>query len=123
MVYNQEYLVLKRSDRVSTMRGLWSAVSGTIDAGEEPLAQARKEILEETGIGPDLLHLHKSAPTLEIYSNEHECSLQVHGFLFESSTANVCLNWESSDYRWVTREELCSLDAVVGLSDVLDALL
>ena len=39
-------LVLRRSERVSTYRGCWAGVSGSIDGRRTPEQQARLEIRE-----------------------------------------------------------------------------
>ena len=43
-------LILKRSDKVKSMKGLWAGVSGIIEKNEEPLNRAKIEIFEEIGI-------------------------------------------------------------------------
>jgi len=44
-------LILKRSDKVKSMKCLWAGVSGIIEKNDAtPLARAKTEILEETGI-------------------------------------------------------------------------
>ena len=50
---SNKLLILKRSDKVRSMRGLWSGVSGIIENNEEPLNRAKIEILEEIGIKKD----------------------------------------------------------------------
>lgn len=117
------YLVLRRSPRVRTLRGLWSAVSGGISAGEGALDRALAEILEETRIGRESLRLVSSAPPAVVGSRDLGGPWRVHAFLFESSTRRVELNWESSEHRWVTRGELASLDAVPRLAETLSSLL
>ena len=42
---DSKFLILKRSDRVKTMRGLWSGISGIIENGESPLSRAKTEDL------------------------------------------------------------------------------
>jgi hypothetical protein len=44
-----EILLLRRSDKVGTFRGRWAGVSGFLEE-PTPEGQARKEILEETGL-------------------------------------------------------------------------
>ena len=48
---NQDkFLILKRSQSVKSMKGLWSGVSGVIENQENPLKRAEIEIFEEIGI-------------------------------------------------------------------------
>ena len=45
-----QVLLLRRSDRVSTYKGRWAGVSGSVEAGSTPIEQAIQEIEEETGL-------------------------------------------------------------------------
>ena len=47
---DEKILILKRSDMVKTMKGLWAGVSGIIEQGETPLVRAKIEIFEEVGL-------------------------------------------------------------------------
>ena len=47
---NNKILILKRSDKVRSMKGLWSGVSGIIENNEKPADRAIIEIYEEIGI-------------------------------------------------------------------------
>ena len=48
--HNDKVLILKRSNKVKTMKGLWAGVSGIIENNESPLERAKIEIFEELGI-------------------------------------------------------------------------
>ncbi|MBA3013593.1 MAG: RNA pyrophosphohydrolase [Proteobacteria bacterium] len=56
-------LALERSDTV----GAWQFPQGGIDDQEEPITSVYREIQEETGITPDLLHLIRPYPHLLSY--------------------------------------------------------
>ena len=47
-----EVLLLRRAAG-TRCTGAWEAVHGHIEAGESPLAAARRELLEETGLAPE----------------------------------------------------------------------
>ena len=48
--HQEKILLLKRSDRVKTMKNVWSGVSGIIENDDEsPLSRAKIEIFEEKG--------------------------------------------------------------------------
>jgi len=115
--------VLRRSGRVRTFCGKWSAVSGGIEGGESAMGRALSEILEETQIARASLRLASSAPPALVGGRADGGPWRVHAFLFESSTRRVTLNWESSAHRWVTRGELAALDAVPRLAATLGSLL
>ena len=42
--YNNKILILKRSEKIRTMKGLWSGISGTIENNETPISRAKIEI-------------------------------------------------------------------------------
>jgi 8-oxo-dGTP pyrophosphatase MutT (NUDIX family) len=48
--YHGKILLLRRSQKVKSMKGKWAAVSGYIEKQQEPLRQAFKEAYEETGL-------------------------------------------------------------------------
>ena len=57
---NDKLLILKRSDKVKSMKGLWAGISGIIENNEEPLSRAKIEIFEEVGITEDKINLIKA---------------------------------------------------------------
>lgn len=119
-----DVLIVRRSQEVRSMRGLWSAVSGGMGRGEDPLARALAEVREETGIGRSSLSLARRAAPVTVadaaYPGE---SWEVHPFLFESGVRAVTLNWEASGHAWVRPQDLGRYATVPGLGDVLACLL
>ena len=80
-------LILKRSDKVRSMKGLWSGVSGIIEKGETPINRAKIEIFEEIGIIEDKITLVKSIEKMKILSPQYENhEWEIFSFLFENPT-------------------------------------
>ena len=116
-------LLVRRSEQVSTFRGRWAGISGYLES-DMPLDQARQEIREETGLRDDQFHLICEAPTLEVPDEETQTCWMVHPFLFDvEETGVIELNWESSDLRWVTPDELHEFPTVPALATALAACL
>ena len=65
---NNKILILKRSDKVRSMKGLWSGVSGIIENNEIPINRAKIEIFEEVGIKKNKINLVKSIEKIKITS-------------------------------------------------------
>ncbi len=120
----QKLLILRRSNQVKTMKGLWAGISGIIEKNEPPLTRAKIEIYEETGISEDKIRLIKKAAKLRIHSPQYENhEWEIFPFLFEAKNPDIKLNWENSEYRWITIDELKNYNTVPSLEKVLQNLL
>lgn len=120
----QKILILKRSDKVKTMKGLWAGISGIIEKDENPLTRAKIEIYEETGISEDKIKLIKSAEKLRVNSPQYENhEWEIFPFLFEAKNPEIKLNWENSEYLWIQIDELKNYNSVPSLEKVLSNLL
>lgn len=121
---NNKLLILKRSERVKSMRGLWGGVSGMIEEGENPLERAKIEIHEETGISPDLVRLLKAGSEMAVSSPQYpDHQWIIFPFLFEVENPRIFLNWENDSYAWISPQEIGSYKTVPSLADVLFSLL
>ncbi len=113
-----DVLILRRSARVGTYRGRWAGVSGYVEA--EPVAQARREIVEETGLRPEETTLLKEGKPLAFTDEELDVRWVVHPFLFRASPdASVSIDWEHVEARWVRPEQLSEYETVPRLKEAL----
>ena len=121
---NEKLLLLKRSDRVKSMKGLWGAISGIIENGEEPLRRAKIEIYEEIGVKSDQIQLLKTGHEMAISSPQYpNHQWMVFPFLFSMKLQKISLNWENESYVWIEPQEIHKYDTVPSLSEVLFNLL
>ena len=121
---NNKILVLKRSNKVKTMKGLWSGVSGIIENNEKPLDRAIIEIYEEQGIQKDKIIILKSKENIKISSPQYENhEWEVFSYLFETKETKIKLNWENSEFRWISANELKNYKTVPNLNQILINLL
>ncbi len=121
---NNKLLILKRSDKVKSMKGLWAGISGIIENDEEPLTRAKIEIFEEVGITENEITLIKSSEEMRINSPQYKNhKWEIFPFLFEVNSPVIKLNWENSDFKWIDIEELKNYDTVPSLQKVLFNLL
>ncbi len=117
-------LLLKRSDKVKSMKGLWAGVSGIIEKDEQPLARAKREIFEEVGLDESQIKLLKSEKEMRIVSPQYKNhEWLVFPFLFSSENPTIKLNWENSDYMWISADEIKNFETVPSLDKVLFNLL
>ncbi len=117
---NEKLLILKRSNKVKSMKGLWAGISGIIEKNEEPLKRAKIEIFEEVGIIEDKITLVRSVKEMRINSPQYENhEWEIFPFLFEAKNPIIKLNWENSEFKWINKEELKNYDTVPSLQKVL----
>tara|TARA_B110000014_G_C19593163_1_gene314785 strand:+ start:67 stop:471 length:405 start_codon:yes stop_codon:yes gene_type:complete len=121
---NNKILILKRSDKVRSMKGLWSGVSGIIENNENPLDRAKIEIYEELGIKKDEIILVKNIEKMKISSPQYENhEWEVFPFLFETKETTIKLNWENLEFKWINLHELKNYETVPSLDKILFNLL
>ena len=117
--YAGKILIVRRSDRVGSYQGRWSAVSGYLE-DPTPLAQARREIREETGLPEQTVHLVRAGKALEVPDPRLDTCWVVHPFLFEiDDPEQVRLDWENLELRWVDPAEIGTLPTVPQLAEAL----
>jgi len=114
-------LILKRSDKVKSMKCLWAGVSGIIEKNDRtPLDRAKTEILEETGIYEEEIELLKANERIKIeaaqYKN-HEWN--IFPFLFKTKNLEIKLNWENSEFKWIKPNEIKNYETVPELEKIL----
>jgi 8-oxo-dGTP pyrophosphatase MutT (NUDIX family) len=138
-----QVLLLRRSERVGTYRGLWASVSGYLEAST-PLEQAYREIEEEVGLGRgdpstgsgqapsthsassgqagsgQAVRLLAQGEPLVVPDKTIDTRWTVHPFLFEVlQPEHIRLDWEHTESRWVKPEEVPALETVPGLAEAL----
>ena len=121
---NDKLLILKRSNKVKSMKGLWAGISGIIEKNEDPIKRAKIEIFEEVGITEDKIRFVKAADEMRVNSPQYENhEWEIFPFLFEAKNPTIKLNWENSDFKWIAVEELGNYETVPSLEKVLFNLL
>mgnify|MGYP001411568426 CR=1 FL=1 len=121
---SEKILLLKRSEKVKSMKNLWAGISGIIEENEEPFKRAKIEIFEEVGIDESKLTLIKEGEKLTIESPQYaNHQWEVFPFLFFSDSNKINLNWENSESKWIDVKELNNYSTVPSLDKVLARLL
>ena len=121
---SDKILILRRSEKVKTMKGLWAGISGIIEKDEAPLERAKIEIFEELGIKEEQIKLVKSIDEIRIESPQYENhEWEIFPFLFEVNDPEIKLNWENSEYKWINPKDIANYKTVPSLQQVLFNLL
>src|SRR5437879_12486402 len=95
-------LIIRRSEKVCTFRGRWSAISGHIEGREDPQHRAIVEVREETGLR-GIVFRSAGDPVL---ARDGATMYIVHPFLFDAPSRAVRPAWEHVEHRWVRSGEL-----------------
>jgi 8-oxo-dGTP pyrophosphatase MutT (NUDIX family) len=101
-----EILLLRRSPG-RILPGLWQCVSGSVEPDERIAAAARREVIEETGVGPDDIDAFYD---LDLVNQFHEPSVDaiVTSAVFAARLrpgVEAKLSHEHDGARWVTIDE------------------
>jgi 8-oxo-dGTP pyrophosphatase MutT (NUDIX family) len=113
-------LLLRRSNRVGSYRGLWGTIAGHIEKCA-PREQALREIREETGLSEGDVTLFAEGPSWTLEDGDLGIAWVIHPFLFETiAPQKVKLDWEHSEMKWVGPEEIGGRGAVPGLAESLE---
>ena len=120
---SDKILLLKRSQKVKSMKNLWAGISGKIEGNEKPVHRAKIEVYEEVGIEESNIKLIKEGDVILIESPQYENhQWEVYPFLFSCDNREIKLNWENSDSKWISVNELNEFTTVPSLDKVLTRL-
>jgi 8-oxo-dGTP diphosphatase len=120
--YQGKILLLRRSQKVKTMKGKWAGVSGYIEESEVPARRALAEIQEETGLANENIEFLEKGKPLEAADNMRPDNITwvVHPFYFRANTDEIRLDWEHDAYRWINPAEIENYDTVPRLKEAFD---
>ncbi len=122
---DDKILILKRSNKVKSMKGLWAGVSGMIEKDDmTPLDRAKIEIFEETGIREEEIELLNEVKQMKILSQQYKNhEWNIFPFLFKAKNPKIKLNWENSEFKWLQPNEIKNYETVPELEKILFSLL
>ena len=121
---DDKILILKRSDKVKSMKCLWAGISGIIENDETPLTRAKIEIFEEVGIHEVQIELLKAIQQIKISSPQYKNhEWNIFPFLFKAKNPEIKLNWENSEFKWIEPNEVKNYQTVPDLEKILFSLL
>ena len=109
-----EVLLLRRSEDVGSYSGQWGTVAGHVEH-DEPVDSALAEIEEETGLSEQAVTLVHEGPSFPVEDEERGTRWIVHPFLFDASTREIDLNWETDEAKWAAPTTLLRRNTVPDL--------
>jgi 8-oxo-dGTP pyrophosphatase MutT (NUDIX family) len=111
-------LILQRAENRRDMPGLWCVISGYIEEGESALEAAEREVREEVGLE---VKAEREGEPLRVPLSGR--MLLIHPVLARvPANAQIKLDWENQDYRWIAPGEVYDFARVPQLEDDFIAL-
>jgi 8-oxo-dGTP pyrophosphatase MutT (NUDIX family) len=115
-MYRGEILLLKRSDEVTTYRGLWNTVAGYLDEARPLSYKVKQELEEELHITPDKIQSMETGEVFEIEDDDIGKTWIVHPVLIQlKERPTIKLDWEHTEYKWIPPETIGEYDVVPDL--------
>ena len=102
---DDQVLAMQRASTEAAGAGLWEGISGRVEADEDPLAAAEREVLEESGLRVRV----RFRPVDTYAARRHGEPMTVIVFRAEHEAGEVVLSAEHDAYRWCGLEELTEL--------------
>lgn len=113
---DMKVLIMKRVG--DPLDGEWFQVAGRIEDGETAWAAALRELEEEASLVPQRFYAAEICE--QFYSHEVDAIIVMPVFVaFVDDTAQVVLNEEHSEYKWMTLNEAQSVLPFLGQRRVL----
>ena len=101
---SDKFLFVKRSDYKEVAKGYWCPVTGHIEEGETQEEAVQREVLEEVG-----MEVIADRKVCQIPTHDDEYTLHFWTTRIISGEASI-MSHESTELRWLTREELKHLE-------------
>lgn len=112
--YENEIILLKRSDKVGSFKGKWNTVSGYLDEIKPLKEKVLEEIREELGFGDEnitSINVGKEYKVTKIKK-----TWVVHPILLQlNKKPEIKLDWEHTEFKWIRPEQIKDFDRVYGL--------
>jgi len=114
--FEEEYLLLKRSQKVLSYKGKWANVGGYLDEFKPAKEKAICEVEEETGIRKNQIKSIKTGKPSRYFDKLINMTWIVQPFLIElNEKPEIKIDWEHEEYKWIKIEELKNIEIIPDL--------
>ena len=120
--------LVRKDGRILSMRralskdaspGIWEAISGRIEPGEDPLEAVRREILEESGLGVEVHLRPLSAHT----SERAGIPMLIVYYLADWKSGEVVLSDEHDAFEWLDARAFAARTPIAPLARAVQQIL
>ena len=111
LLNDNKALILKRGSTAPWMPNKWSLVGGGIEEGENPKEAIIRECLEEIGLKPNNVSFDHKIMTVD--------TGEIYYFYGELESQNIKLDYENSNYKFITKDEINNYDFVPYIKEFI----
>ena len=111
LLNDNKVLILKRGSTAPWMPNKWSLVGGGIEEGENPKETIIRECLEEIGLKPNNVSFDHKIMTVD--------TGEIYYFYGELESQNIKLDYENSNYKFITKDEINNYDFVAYIKEFI----
>lgn len=122
LIYENKILVVQRSRKLNFYPGYWNGISGFLDDKKGLNRKVADELKEELGMPKSKIKRVRLGRIFHQEEPKYRKTWIVHPILVEVSTDQVKLDWEASNYKWITFREAGKLKLLPGFDKVLEEL-
>lgn len=113
-IRGKKFLALRRS-KTSSWGGYWNFPGGSVDPGEFAPGAAVRELEEESG-------LTVSEDDIEFFGTVEVSDKMLYFFVTTEAKGEVAINKESSEYAWITTDEIPNYEFIPLNNALVEAL-
>lgn len=118
---NKKILLLRRSGKVATYKGLWNTVAGYLDEAVPLSHKVSEELKEELHITPKQIESMKIGKIFKIKDTDINMTWIVHPVLVQiKERPKIKLDWEHTAYKWISPDTLEHYEVVPDLGKSLN---
>jgi len=124
IVYNDEILLLKRSEDVRTYKGKWNTIAGYLDELKPVYNKILEELREEVGLTEDNILSYHLGESFTFTDKSIGKTWIVHpACVILKEKPVIKLDWEHTEYRWIKPMDLDKFDTVPNIRESFDRIL
>jgi 8-oxo-dGTP diphosphatase len=112
-------LSMRRALTKDASPGIWEAVSGRIQHGEEPLDAVRREVLEETGLAVEV----DTRPLSAHHAHRAGIPMVIVYYAAEWVSGEVAMSEEHDAWEWLDAREFAARTPIKQLSEAVRQIL
>lgn len=120
VTHKEKILIVKRSKDSKFYPGRWAGISGFLDDTKTIQEKVKEELSEELGVKPSQIVKIKTALVFEYEGRNYKKVWIAHPVLVEIATDKLTLDWEASEYKWISPKEVKNYTFGPGFMEVFN---